>query len=279
MRKFNKVAIIGVGEIGGSIGKDLKRKKLAGEVIGVGRRKSSLAKAKKTKAVDRVTLSLENGIKDADFIILATPVIKIAELGKKVLRFAKKDAIITDAGSTKAYIEEKLGKRFAGKARFVGSHPMAGSEKDGPLSAKDNLFKDRVCFVTKTKKTDKKALAAVKSFWKSLGSKVIEISPATHDEIVAQISHMVHIVASSLVISNKGVLKHAASGFRDATRIALADAVLWKDICVTNSGEIVKSLDKLIKILKKFKFAISKRKISQVQNMLSQARLLRRTIK
>lgn len=279
MRKFNKVAIIGVGEIGGSIGKDLKKKKLAGEVIGVGRRKSSLVKAKRARAVDRVTLSLENGVKDADFIVLATSVIKIAELGKKAAFFAKKGVIITDAGSTKKYIVEHLTKNLPAGVKFVGSHPMAGSEKGGPLNSKEGLFKGRVCFVTKTKKTDKKALAVVKNFWTSLGSKVIEISPAAHDEIVAQISHMTHIVASSLVISNKGVLKHAASGFRDATRIALADAVLWKDICATNSGEIVKSLDKLIKILKKFKFAISKRKISQVQNMLSQARLLRKTIK
>jgi len=278
MRKFNKVAIIGVGEIGGSIGKDLRRKHLAKEVIGIGRRESSLRKAQRVGAVDRTTLSLKNGVRDADFIILATPVLKIVELGRKAARFAKEGAIMTDAGSTKKYIVEKLEETLPKGVKFVGSHPMAGSEKGGPLGAVSNLFKGRVCFVAKTGRTDEKALGAVKGFWKSLGAKPVEISLSRHDEIVAQISQMIHIVASSLVLSNKDVLKHAASGFRDTTRIALSDPGLWKDICLTNDKEIIRSLDKFIGTVKIFRAAVSKKKASQIQAMLNQARELRKRI-
>ena len=278
-RQFNKVAIIGVGEIGGSIGKDLRRRHLAKEVIGIGRRESSLRKARIVGAVDRTTLSLKNGVRDADFIILATPVLKIVELGRKAARFAKEGAIMTDAGSTKKYIVEKLEKALPERVKFVGSHPMAGSEKGGPLSATSDLFKNRVCFITGTGRTDKKALGAVKRFWRNLGAKVVEISPDKHDSITAQASQMVHLVASSLVISNKKVLKYTASGFRDTTRIALADSGLWIDICATNSKEIAKSLDETIRILKKFKSAVAGKKVTQLQGMLNQARELRKTIR
>lgn len=276
--RFNKVAIIGVGEIGGSIGKDLRKKRLAKEVVGIGRRRSSLSKAKRMKAVDTTTMSLRNGVKDADLIILATPVLRIVKLGRKAAAFAKNGAIITDVGSTKRYIVENLEKAFPKGVKFVGSHPMAGSERGGPLSAANDLFKGRVCFITRTKRTDKRALAEIKSFWRSLGAKIVELSPDRHDRIVAQVSHMVHVVASGLVISNRNALKYTASGFRDATRIALSDSGLWTDICVTNSKEIARSLDATIKILRKFKSAVSRKKTAQIQRMLNQARLLRQAI-
>jgi len=238
-----------------------------------------LRKARRVGAVDTTTLSLKDGVRDADFIILATPVLKIVELGRKAARFAKEGAIMTDAGSTKKYIVEKLEETLPKKVKFVGSHPMAGSEKGGPLGATRDLFKGRVCFVTKTGRTDEKALDTVRRFWRNLGAKVVEISPDKHDSITAQVSQMVHLVASGLVISNKKVLKYTASGFRDTTRIALADSVLWIDICTTNSKEIAKSLDVTIRILKKFKSAVAGKKVTQIRGMLNQARELRKTIK
>jgi len=238
-----------------------------------------LRKARRVGAVDTTTLSLKDGVRDADFIILATPVLKIVELGRKAARFAKEGAIMTDAGSTKKYIVEKLEETLPKSIKFVGSHPMAGSEKGGPLSAIQNLFKGRVCFVTKTGRTDKKALDTVMRFWRKLGAKVVEISPDKHDSITAQVSQMVHLVASSLVLSNKDVLEHTAGGFRDTTRIALSDPGLWKDICLTNDKEIIRSLDKFIGTVKIFRAAVSKKKASQIQGMLNQARELRKNIK
>ncbi|OGW75067.1 MAG: hypothetical protein A2Z72_03480 [Omnitrophica bacterium RBG_13_46_9] len=280
MKLFNRVAIIGVGEIGGSIGKDLKARGLAKEIIGIGRRRSSLIKARTAGAVDKDFLvdRIGNGVKDADLIILATPVGRMAELGKKAALSAKEGAIMTDVGSTKGMIVRSLEKILPEKVRFVGSHPMAGSEKGGPLSARLDLFEGRDCFITRTKNTDEEALEIVKKFWKRLGANTIEVTLAEHDRIVAKISQMVHLVASCLIIANKDVLRYAASGFRDTTRIALSDPVLWRDICLTNNKNIARSLDELIVILRKFRNAILKEKAAHIERMLGKARELRRTL-
>lgn len=278
MGKFNKVAIIGVGEIGGSIGRRLLKRKLAGEVVGIGRHKSSLKKALSAKTVHKTTLSLENGVKDADLIVISTPVNSIIELAKEAARHAKAGAIITDAGSTKKIIVEKLEKVLPGKVRFVGSHPMAGSEKGGPLAADGDLFVNRVCFITETKHTDRKALGMVRMFWEKMGSKTIVISPDKHDKVVAKISQMVHIVASALVIANKDTLRYAASGFRDTTRIALSNPDLWDDICMTNNKNIGVSLSGLIEVLEKFRKAILTKDASAIKRMLKEAQALRKTL-
>jgi prephenate dehydrogenase len=274
---FNKIAIIGVGEIGGSIGL-ASRKRLAKKVVGICRRKVSALKAIKSGAVDSVTLNIKKGIEDADLIILATPVGKIVELGLKAGSYAERGALITDVGSTKKYIVENLEKELPGKVEFVGSHPMAGSEKGGPLNAEKGLFKKHDCFVTKTKNTDKRALKRIKKFWRSLGARAIEISPEEHDRIVARISQMVHIVASGLVTTCEDSLKYAASGFRDTTRIAKSDSSLWKDICVTNSDYIAKSLRELVRILNKFSKAISRKDAAMIEAMLEEAGKLRRRL-
>lgn len=278
MIKFNKVAIIGVGEIGGSIGIDLRKKQLAKEVIGIGRRKSSLLKAKKIRAVNKITLSIKRGVQDADLVILATPVSKIVGLGKKAALFAKEGAVITDVGSTKGEIVRHLEMALPEKVKFVGSHPMAGSEKGGPLNAKGNLFEGRQCFITETKDTDPDALNRIEKLWKTLGARPLRISPEKHDIIVAKISQMVHLVASGLVIANKDVLKYTASGFQDTTRIALSDPELWKDICITNDKEIARSLDRFIEILRRFKKIISQKNTSKIQKMLEEARSLRQRL-
>jgi len=278
MKKFNKIAIVGVGEIGGSIGMDLRKKRLAKKVVGIGRRKSSLLKAKKVGAVDEITLSLEKGVKDAEVIILATPVFKIVELGRKLGKFAKEGAVVTDVGSTKGYIVRNLEKTLPKRVKFVGSHPMAGSEKGGPLSARRDLFKDRICFITPSPRTDIRALASVNRFWKSLGAKLVVISCEKHDRIVADISQMVHVVASSLVLSNKNSLKYSSSGLKDTTRIALSDPKLWKDICLTNEKEIVKSLDRFVETVKSFRSALTRKNTKGIRKMLAEAKSLRQGI-
>jgi prephenate dehydrogenase len=277
---FNTVTIIGVGEIGGSLGKDIKKRRLAKTVIGIGRRRSSLRKAKRVGAVDgtyRVN-SMKRGVKDADLIILATPVGTIVELGRLAAAYAKKGAIITDVGSTKKSIVEGLEKALPGHVCFVGAHPMAGSEKGGPESATADLFKGRDCFLTKTKRTDPAALKEVQRFWKRLGARTILVSLKEHDRIVAHISQMVHLVASGLVIAAGDALPYAASGFRDTTRIALSDPGLWKDICATNDTCITEALDRLIAVLKSFRNAISKKQSSRIGSMLAKARGLRREL-
>jgi len=244
MKLFNKVAIIGVGLIGGSIGLAVRKRKVAGEVIGVFRRPSTMRKALKARAVSRGTLDIKEGVRRADLIVIATPVGLIPETVLRAARFAKKGAIITDAGSTKAWIVEKVEKKIgtSASAHFVGSHPMAGSEQAGVESARVDLLNGSPCIITKTAKTDRLALKKVSRFWSALGAKVKIMSPKEHDRSVSLVSHLPHIVAFALAGAvPAGELECAAEGFRDTTRIASSDPGLWADIFTTNRKEIAKA--------------------------------------
>jgi prephenate dehydrogenase len=242
--KFNKIAIIGVGLIGGSIGLAIKKNRAAKEVTGVFRRKATLKKALKAKAVDKATMSIRDGVKNADLVVVTSPVHSIPLLIKEAARYAKKGAIITDAGSTKGWIVEsveKILKNMHG-IYFVGSHPMAGSEHTGVEYAIADLLNGAPCIVTKDAATDKAALKKVIGFWSSLGAKVKVMSPKSHDKSVSLISHLPHIVAFGLAGAvPENELQYAAEGFKDTTRVASSDPELWADIFLTNRDHILKS--------------------------------------
>jgi prephenate dehydrogenase len=242
MRPFKKVTIIGVGLIGGSIALAVKKKKMACQVIGVFRRKSTLRRALKRKAVDKGTLSIAEGVRGADLVILATPVRTIPQVAKDVFRFAKKGAIVTDAGSTKGWLVckmEGMSKHAGSRATFIGSHPMAGSEHAGVEFARSDLLEGAPCIVTKTRATDRTALRKIVKFWKRLGSDVKVLTPDHHDASVSFISHLPHIAAFALAgaIPSKD-LQYAAEGFKDTTRVASSDPRLWADIFLTNRKKI-----------------------------------------
>lgn len=256
---LKKVTIIGVGLIGGSIGIALKRKRLANEVWGVTRHIGSLRQAKKKGAIDRITLDLKEAVRDADLIILAIPVLGIPKIAKEASRFAKKGAIITDAGSAKQKIVAEVEKSVRGKIFFVGAHPMAGSEKKGVELARADLFKGAVSIITKTKNTNPGALKTIANLWRSLGAKVIVMSPSQHDKVVSGISHLPHLVAATLVnAAGRDELKIAGAGFKDTTRIAAGDPIMWRDICIANKKEIINSMDKFGKKFSELKKLIQK---------------------
>ncbi len=241
MKLFNRVTIIGVGLIGGSIGLGIKERKLAGEVTGVFRRESTLKKALKRKAVDRGVMIVKDGVRKADLIILATPVHLIPELASDTIKYAKYGAIITDVGSTKSWIVGRIADMLKrrGDVSFVGSHPMAGSEHAGVEFANGDLLEGSPCIVTKTAGTNRAALKKVAFFWKAMGAKVSLMSPGEHDRSVSFISHLPHIVAFSLAGAvGEKELKYAAEGYKDTTRIASSDPELWADIFLTNRFEI-----------------------------------------
>lgn len=245
MRRFNKITIIGVGLIGGSIGLAIKKRKLAGEVVGVFRHASTLKRAMRYKAVDRGVMDIKEGVKDAGLIIVASPVRSIPHLVKEAARWARQGAIITDAGSTKAWIvsnAEKSLKRFK-NIYFVGSHPMAGSDHTGVEFARPDLLENAPCIVTKTKGVNKRALGIIAAFWRALGSKVSLMNPAEHDRHIAFISHLPHLVAYSIAgaVPEKD-LAYAAEGFADTTRVASSDPSLWADIFVTNKRGVAESV-------------------------------------
>lgn len=277
-KPFNKITIIGVGLIGGSVGLAVRKKGLAREVMGVFRHRSTLKKALKYKAVDRGTMDIKTGVKDADLIILATPVHWIPMLAAETIKHAKKGAVITDVGSTKRWIVDRIEKRIPASSRvsFVGSHPMAGSEKTSVEFAREDLLKGAPCIVTKTAKTDKRALARLVDFWKSLGAKVKVMSPAAHDKSVSLISHLPHIVAFSLAGAvPKKDLCYAAEGFKDTTRVASSDPELWADIFLTNKNEIIKSCRIFEKSYRKIIKILSKGKQKELVTVLRNAKAKR----
>lgn len=278
MKRFDKIAIIGVGLIGGSIGLAVKKRRLAREVVGVFRRPSTLRRALKHGAVDSGTLDIKEGVRGADLIIVASPVLTIPDIAKKALGFAKSGAIVTDAGSSKAWIVseiEKTAKRCRG-VHFVGSHPMAGSERAGVEAARSGLFEGAPCIVTKTGRTDGAALKTVAGFWRSLGAKVEVMSPAGHDRSVALVSHLPHIVAFGLAGAvPANFLKYGAEGFRDTTRVASSDPRLWADILFSNRAEILRSVRIFEKYYKEIVRAISRSDHVRAVRLLAKAKARR----
>jgi prephenate dehydrogenase len=279
MPRFNKITIIGVGLIGGSIGLAIKKKRLAKEVVGVFRRTSTLKKALKYKAVDKATMSIEDGVRGADIIILATPVSLIPVVARAAVRHAKKGAVITDAGSTKKWIVDKIEGMLKGRRHsvfFVGAHPMAGSEHTSVEFARSDLLEGSPCIITKTAKTNKAALKKITGFWKALGAKTAVMTPQAHDRSVSAISHLPHIVAFSLAGATPvRELKYSAEGFKDTTRVALSDPNLWADIFASNKREIAKAAHSFEKYYKKVIKAILEEKYSELVRLLRKARVVR----
>lgn len=275
MRLFNKIAIIGTGLIGGSLGLLIKKKGLAREVVGVSRHKKSLALALKMGAIDRGSLSLDI-LKGADFLILATPVETIIRLRKEIFKNTGRDCLVTDVGSTKLKIVSFLEKTFP---HYLGSHPLAGSEKCGIANASAEIFKNSLCLLTPTRKTHKESLAKIKAFWAKAGARVILVSAERHDQILSFTSHLAHIIAFSLVnsIPDK-FLKFASGGFKDTTRIAASNPGLWQGIFLTNKADCLKAIGLFEKNLKKLKLALRNNDRKLLTNILSQAQKKRSSL-
>lgn len=253
MKQFNKIAIIGVGLVGGSIGLAVKRKRLAKEIVGVCRHKQSLQRATRMGAIDKGISDYKNAVRDAELVILATPISQIIKIGKKVIPYLKRDCLITDVGSTKYEIVQSIEKAYPqGKFNFVGAHPLAGSHKKGANFARADLFKGAVCILTRTKKTKSAALKKIASFWCKIGCRIKLLTPQKHDEIVALVSHLPHLAAAQLVkvAKAKNSLDFVSSGFFDTTRIAASDPEIWTDIFLSNKKFVLQAIDNYIGQLK-----------------------------
>ena len=252
MKPFKKVAIIGVGLIGGSLALALKKKALAEEIVGVSKHQASLRVARRLRIIDQGSLDLDIA-READLVILATPVEVILELSVRLSRVISKDCIVIDVGSTKARIVRKLEKLFP---NFVGTHPLAGSEKRGSLYAEPDIFKGCLCILTPTRRTPVSAVKKIKLLWKNLGARIVSLGPDDHDKIIASISHLPHVIAFSLIDSvPKKFLNFAASGLKDTTRIAASDSRLWAEIFLSNRS-ILGSIREFERSLGRFKKAI-----------------------
>ncbi|MFH1867349.1 MAG: prephenate dehydrogenase [Candidatus Omnitrophota bacterium] len=240
---FKKIAIVGVGLIGGSIGLAVRKNRLAKEVVGIGRRKSSIEKAIQAKAINKGTLDFRKGVSDADLVIIAAPVDKVMLKIKEAAVYGKKGVVVIDVNSAKESVVDYADSIMPKDKYFVGTHPLAGLEESGISFAVEGLFNDTVSVITPTKHTNKKAAARVKSFWKSLGAEIKVFSPKEHDKVVANISHLPHILAYSLCNAvSSSDLRIAGSGFKDMTRIAKSDPYMWLNIFLQNSENVLNSI-------------------------------------
>ena len=250
MKMFNKVVIIGTGLIGGSLGKAIKSKHLAGQIFGLSLHQKNARLAKKIGAIDTIGKDLEV-VRGADLIILATPVDAIIDIAAKIKGKLKEDCIVIDVGSTKEKIVSKLNSSFS---NFVGCHPLAGSEKRGIANLESDIFTCSICIITPTVSTNKKALNKVKVFWAKLGTEIVIISPKEHDRVLAQTSHLPHAVAFALMNSiPEKFLALSSNGLRDTTRISGSDADLWSRIFLSNRDNLlfaISSFQEKLKVLK-----------------------------
>jgi prephenate dehydrogenase len=276
MPTWNTVAIVGVGLIGGSIGLALRDRKLAANVIGIGRRAASLKIAKELGVVTSTALKLEQGVADADVVVICTPVADVAEHALEAAAACGEKTLITDAGRTKAAIVAKVHAGLPRGRRFVGSHPLAGSEKNGVAFARADLFDGRVVVVTPSKQTKADDAQVTGDFWSSLGATVLMMSPEAHDKALAGTSHVPHLIASAAAASTeKSDLPLAASGWRDLTRIAAGDPELWTQILLENQTHVLKSLARFEKTVGAFRAALERGDRQRLLKLLTEGKSVR----
>jgi len=274
LKKFNRVAIIGVGLIGGSIGLAIRKKRLAREVVGVCRTSRSLRAARRKGAFDWGTTDLSRAVRGADLVILAAPIRNIPPLAQRLSRVLEAGTIVTDVASTKGLLVKAIEQALPKGIAFVGSHPMAGRETSGVGSAEAHLFQGKVCFVTRHRRTAPGPLRRVCALWRKIGSSVKVVGVEEHDRLVASLSHLPHVVAA-LVVLNAKRIELAGTGFKDMTRIASSDPFAWRDILLSNQKEILKSLGHFQKRVGATAALLRRKKGEQILSQLQKARRLR----
>jgi prephenate dehydrogenase len=250
---FEKVAIIGVGLIGGSLGMIVKQERLADEIVGIGRRIENLKTAVELRAIDRYVTKPEEGIRGADLVVLATPVDTYEPHVREWRPWLRDGAIVTDVGSVKGALVERVEQLLPASVRFVGAHPIAGKEKTGVAAGSLVLFRQARCILTPTAKTDPLALQQVRTLWEIAGSLVLTMDPHLHDRVLGAVSHLPHVVAFGLINAlseiqrratpDVDLLAYGGGGLRDTTRIAASSPEMWRDICVWNKDNLVGMLE------------------------------------
>jgi prephenate dehydrogenase len=277
--RWKKVALVGVGLLGGSLGLALKQRRLAGSVVGFVRRAASVKECEKAGAVDKATLDLGDAVVGADLIVVCTPLAQMTSLLKEMLPALKPGALITDVGSVKGPVVADFERVLAKSTiQFIGSHPMAGGEKMGVGAARADLFVNAVCVVTPTQRSKPSAAQAVEELWKSVGGRVLKLDPKAHDDLVSRSSHLPHFVAAAIASAvldpgrpvAQGLV--CANGFRDVTRIASGSPEMWRDIGLANANHLGKALRSFIRELQKLQQMIEKKDGAKLEKFLNNAK-------
>lgn len=286
-RLFETVALIGVGLIGGSMAKDMRREGLARTIIGYSRRQETRDQIFDLGLVDQVTGDMAQAVGNADLVVICVPVGAVASVAEAMAPHLKTNAIITDVGSVKQQVLEDLRKHIPPSNPIVGAHPMAGTENSGPSAALERLFVNRWTILTPEVSTPIDALDNVRLLWEGLGANVESMDAEHHDRVIAVVSHLPHLIAYCIVDTATGleastqeeVIKFSAGGFRDFTRIAASDPVMWRDIFLNNKDGVLEMLQRFTEDLTALQRNIRKSEGEALQEVFTRTRAVRRSIK
>ncbi|MEO1495717.1 MAG: prephenate dehydrogenase/arogenate dehydrogenase family protein [Planctomycetota bacterium] len=271
---YQRLAVIGVGLIGGSVALAARARGLAGRVVGYARSDASEKRLRELGVVDEVAREIPAAVDGADFVVVATPVGAAASAAQSALRHAPKHALVTDAASTKARLVERV-VRDAGEAasRFVGAHPLAGDHRAGAEFARADLFDGAATVITPVAGASDDAQHRVAAFWEALGSRVYALSPAEHDARLARTSHLPHVAASAVAaITPEADLSLAATGWADTTRVAAGSPSLWRDILLANSEATAEAVDRLREELAQMAVALHAADGDQIEKILQRGK-------
>jgi cyclohexadieny/prephenate dehydrogenase len=283
---FPRIAIIGFGLIGSSLGRAIKQHGLAGTLVAIDRDPAARDEIAAMGLADEITGDLAAGVADADLVVLATPVSTYAEIGRAIAPALKPGAIVSDVGSVKQLVLNDLAPVLPAHVHLVPGHPIAGTEKSGPGAGFASLFEGRWCILTPDPATDRAAVDRVNALWHAIGSDVVEMDADHHDKVLAITSHLPHLIAYTIVGTavdleediKLEVVKFSASGFRDFTRIAASDPTMWRDIFLNNREAVLEMLQRLTEDLFALQRAIRWGEGDFLHERFTRARAIRRSV-
>ncbi len=279
MNELRQVSIIGLGLLGGSVALAVRQRMPGTAVVGYSHRPATRRRAKSLGVITETAGSLTGAVADADLVVLATPIFTFEKYFTDLSQFVPHSCIVTDVGSTKVLPHVWAARHLAGHLRYVGSHPVAGSEQRGVEFARDDLFDQARCILTTTPATNRDAVRSLKSFWSMLGCSVWVMSPEEHDRVFANISHLPHVMAAGLVnASEEDEMMFAGKGFLDSTRIASGPPSVWTDVLLANRENLTTGIDRAIAELSRLRAAIKGGRRRQIEQLLEAARRKRATL-
>ena len=282
--EFNKITIVGLGLIGGSLALALKASKQVGTVVGIDTNDDTIKYAFENEIIHEGASEINEVIYGSDIVVISTYVGSIADTAKSVSEIASDKTIITDVGSVKESVVKQVESDLPGHLHFVGGHPIAGTENSGVQSAELELFKGRRCILTPTDQTDPEAKQKVAKMWEIVGSKVFEIDPNTHDHIFGIVSHLPHIVAYSLINSvvdaddSDKLLEFAGGGLKDYTRVSASSPEMWVEIFKANKNQLLSSINVFKNSLEKIESAIENEDFEKLKIELEKAAKTKRSL-
>ena len=283
---FDRVTLIGIGLIGSSIARVMRRDGLAGSIVACARSDATLNAVQRLKLADKVTKDAAEAARDADLVMICTPVSTYGVIAETIAHALKPGAIVTDVGSVKESAVAAVMPHLPDRVHFVPGHPIAGTENSGPEAGFDTLFEDRWFLITPPPGTDQAAIDKVSELWSRAGSQIDYLEPAHHDQVLAITSHLPHLIAYTIVGTatdledhiKSEVIKYSASGFRDFTRIAASDPVMWRDIFIENRDAVLEMLGRLSEDLAGLQRAIRVGDGNTLEELFRRTREIRRGV-